>query len=357
MNRIPWPLALFVLAAPMTTPMAQEQPLICFGNEPFWGLDLAEEGKARFSTPDSAAVDYLGSANWLSPRKEGVWRGQGPGGALVAFLREGPCSDGMSDTMHPYSVNVSLPDGRHLAGCCRFSEAPVVSGALENTTWRLTELPGHELPSDAAQSAATMRFEDGNVHGFSGCNRLIGSYSLEGDRLVLGNLGGTMMACPEPAMSLESRFLEAFSGVLQVSVAGDVLVLTPAGGGDALRFVREAPPRLEGVQWEVTGYNNGREAVVSPKAGTLPTVMFEDGRVSGSSGCNRFHGPFTLEGDTLAIGPLASTRKACEEGLMSQERELLSALESAATWQIERGMLDVHRADGARALTARQAGY
>jgi len=107
---------------------------------------------------------------------------------------------------------------------------------------------------------------------------------------------------------------------------------------------------------EVTGYNNGRQAVVGPKVGSRLTVMFRDGQVSGSSGCNRFHGSFTAQGNALAIHPLATTRMACEEGLMAQEQEFLRALQSATTWKIVRGMLDVHRADGERVLTASPAG-
>jgi heat shock protein HslJ len=165
-----------------------------------------------------------------------------------------------------------------------------------------------------------------------------------------------MMACPEPAMSLESHFLKVFSGPLDVALTGSTLTLTPAGGGEALQFERAAPPRLEGVRWEVTGYNNGRQAVVGPKTGTRLTVKFQGGKVSGSSGCNRFRGVFTAEGSALKIGPLATTRKACEDAVITQEREFLSALESATTWDVVRGMLDVHRADGERVLTANPAG-
>jgi heat shock protein HslJ len=41
---------------------------------------------------------------------------------------------------------------------------------------------------------------------------------------------------------------------------------------------------------------------------------------------------------------------------MAQEREFLAALHSATLWTIRRGLLDMHRADGARALTARPRG-
>ena len=340
--------------------MANEQPLICFGNEPSWRLDLTETGKASFSTPDSPAVDYLGAANTLVPQQGSVWRGRAaiPGGQeLVAFLREGACSDGMSDTVHPYSVNISLPGGRHYAGCCRVSEAPVASVALQRATWRFAGLPAQALPDDQGRDAVTVKFEAGRVHGFSGCNQFMGSYTLEGERLALGTLGGTMMACPEPGMSVENQFLRLFSGAFDVRVAGNDLTLTPASGGDALRFEREAPPHLESVEWEVTGYNNGRQAVVGPLVGTRLTLMFQDGQVSGSSGCNRFHGSFAVEGRSLTIHPLATERKACEEAVMAQEQELLNALESAITWEIVRGgMLDVHRADGERVLTASQVG-
>lgn len=353
------PLALVILIASVTASMAQEPPLICFGNEPSWGLDLTETGKARFSTPDSPAVDYLGVANIQAPRKESVWRGQATapnGGELVAFLREGACSDNMSDTVHPYSINVSLPGGSHYAGCCRVSKAPVVSASLVNTTWRLTGLPGQTVPANKGRNAVTVNFEAGSVHGFSGCNQFIGTFTQEGERLVLGRLGGTMMACSEPAMSLENLFLRSFSGALKISVAGNDLTLTPENGGDALRFEREAPPRLEGAEWEVTGYNNGRQAVVSLKVGTHITLMFQDGQVSGNSGCNSFHGSFTLAENTLKIHPLATTRKACEDEVMVQEQAFLSALQSATTWDIIRGMLDVHRADGERVLTANKVG-
>lgn len=352
------PLALFFLAAPTTASMAQEEPLICFGNEPSWRLDLTEPGKASFSTPDSAAVDFVGAVTTLAPRKESVWRGQtaiADGGELVAFLREGACSDQMSEIVHPFSVNVSLPEGRHYAGCCRLSDAPADSAALlEGATWRLTGLPGQTLAADQGRNAVTVSFGAGRVSGFSGCNQFTGSYSVDGERLKLGTLGGTMMACPEPATSIEGAFQGAFSGTLNVSTDGDQLTLTPADGGDALRFEREAPPRLEGTAWEVTGFNNGRQAVVGPKVGTRLSLTFQDGQVSGDSGCNRFHGSYTLEANALTIQPLATTRRACEETVMAQEQAFLAALQSATTWEVVRGMLDVHRADGERVLTASQ---
>jgi heat shock protein HslJ len=42
------------------------------------------------------------------------------------------------------------------------------------------------------------------------------------------------------------------------------------------------------------------------------------------------------------------------KGVMDQEREFLAAIGSATTWSIERDVLDIHRADGQRALMAKR---
>lgn len=335
-----------VLAAPA---FSADPALLCSGNEPSWGLDLRTPGQGRFTTPDGTAIVYRGTGSALTFHQETVWRGRAATGRgeLVAFVRAGACSDGMSNTIHPYAANVSLPDGRHYRGCCRVATD---TAALQNATWRLTVLPGQVLPT----APLSVRFAEGRVDGFSGCNQFTGGYRVQGNTLMLGPIAGTLMACPEPAMALEQAFRTAFSGTMRIAVSGDELTLTPESGQEALRFKREAPPRLEGVAWEVTGYNNGRHAVVSPKLDTHLTVEFKGDQVSGSSGCNRFHGAFKTTGDTLSIGPLATTRMMCDEAVMTQEREFLTALETATTWQIARGVLDVHRADGERVLWANQ---
>lgn len=56
------------------------------------------------------------------------------------------------------------------------------------------------------------------------------------------------------------------------------------------------------------------------------TLRFDDGHASGSNGCNRFHGTYTLDtaARTLSFGRLASTMMACTDG-MQVERSLMAA--------------------------------
>jgi heat shock protein HslJ len=335
---------------------AQEQPLICFGNEPSWSVDLTEPGVARFATPDQEAVTYRGKATRHAFLPETLWRGSPAAGRdLVAWLQDSTCTDNMSGTKLPVTARVSTPDGRFLSGCCRVPAKATGGSAmasLESGTWRLQELPGAQ-PSALAQlqRPVTMRFESGRLSGFAGCNNFSGSYTLAGDQLKIGPVASTQMACPEPGSSIETTFHKALSGTLRYAVDGDHMTATTATGG-TLRFERVPPPQLSGVNWKVTSFNNNRHAVVGVLGESSITMSFKDGLVAGSAGCNRFHGTYSTDGSKLTVGPLATTRRACEEPLMTQEREFLAALASAVTWSIDGNVLDMHRADGERAIWA-----
>ncbi len=226
------------------------------------------------------------------------------------------------------------------------------AATIEGQTWRLTSLPGQDLAALGAGQYLTARFEAGRVSGFSGCNRFMGSYTVDRDQLVLGQLAGTMMACPGAAMTIESAFQGSLAGTLRYVIVDDRLTLTPVSGVQ-LVFDLEPKPVLEGAKWEVTGFNNGRQAVVGTVPGTRLTLSFKDGTLSGSSGCNTFRASYKAEESRIIVGPALATRKMCSgKGVMEQERQFLAVLETAVKWDISRGMLDMHRADGERVLTA-----
>lgn len=338
---------------------AAEASLICFGNEPSWGLSFTAHGPARLELADSGAVEYRGRETRLEAQKERAWRGRptsGRTGELVAFLTDATCSDGMSEVQHPVTARVSLPNGRLLVGCCRVPAAtgtPPPAMTIEGPTWRLTAI-GTSKPDTAGRAGrpVTARFEAGRVDGFSGCNQFFGGYTIDNDRISFAPLAGTMMACPPPAMALEKTVQGTLAGPVRYAIDGDRLTLTPAAGAP-LAFQAEPAPTLAGVVWHVTGFNNGRDAVVGPLAGTDLTLSFGDGMVQGHAGCNNFRAPYTTDGERMTVGPASTTRKACAgEGMMQQEREFLAALATATKWSVRGGMLDVHRADGQRVLNA-----
>jgi len=73
------------------------------------------------------------------------------------------------------------------------------------------------------------------VNGFSGCNRLTGGYTLDGNRLTLSQTAGTLMACPN-GMDTERAFLDALRQVNTVKVTRQHLDAFDASGKFLARF-------------------------------------------------------------------------------------------------------------------------
>lgn len=227
--------------------------------------------------------------------------------------------------------------------------------SLVGITWSLATLHGEPILPDSYASA---RFDaDGAVSGSSGCNRYRASYQVDGSAMTVSLAAGTLMACPPPLMQQERAFLAALQATASYELSEGALVLRDQAGASIARFVAE-PQGLAGTSWDVTGYNNGRQAVVSLLAGTAITARFSpDGKLAGNAGCNDYAGPYNLGEETIAVGPLRTTRKFCQEpeGLMEQEHLYLAALQTATTYRIEGRALELRTADGALAVKFRRA--
>jgi heat shock protein HslJ len=226
---------------------------------------------------------------------------------------------------------------------------------LNGTAWTLTSLPGI-APMPTPQ--ATLRFEGDRATGSDACNRYGTSFTAADGKLELGpQRVSTQMACPEAASQLAAAFNRVLDDVRAYRIeAGSLLLLNT--GGATLAALAAQPDTLAGTAWEVSGYNNGKQAVVSVITGTQLTMEFlADGSLRGSGGCNSFSGGFTAEGNKLAIGRVASTRVACTppEGRMAQEAAFLDALQTVASAQREADRLELRTASGALAVSARLA--
>jgi len=66
--------------------------------------------------------------------------------------------------------------------------------------------------------------------------------------------------------------------------------------------------------------------------GIVMQVEFQpEGKITGTGGCNRFFGGYTVSGNRIKIGPLASTRKGCP-GLLRAETALFARLQAATSF-------------------------
>jgi heat shock protein HslJ len=98
--------------------------------------------------------------------------------------------------------------------------------------------------------------------------------------------------------------------------------------------------QLEGTTWTLTSL-----ATETGMNNTLPnttiTANFDDGNVTGSSGCNRYFGSYQLNKTEINFGQVGSTLMFCADpdGVMMQETTYLLLLKNVTSYAISNNEL------------------
>lgn len=232
------------------------------------------------------------------------------------------------------------------------SAAGGTGGTIDGTSWSLKT---YDVSGTATTVPAGTRvdatFADGKVAGSSGCNVYNAPVTISGATIKVGPAATTSMACDADRTALEQAYLGNLAKAATFSATSDTLTLYDSAGKSILVYAAAAANPLEG-SWDVTGYNNGKQAVVSPVADSTLTAIFTADQVSGSAGCNTYSGGYTIDGTTLKIGPLASTMKACaDEAVNDQEQQFLAALQNSTTFDQTGNTLTLKAAGGESQVT------
>lgn len=236
-------------------------------------------------------------------------------------------------------------------GCGDDGGAPAASA-------RETSLPGTQWAldvsalgvGDASSVHSWITFERDQASGNDGCNAFSGSYEVNGSKLTFGPLAGTNKLCGSPADEVARKVLAGLAKTRSHATAGDTLRMQDSAGRTVLTY-RADRAGIEGG-WKVLSVLY-RDAIRSVAADTEPTADFSaDDTVSGSTGCNEFHGPYTLDGRKIDIGPLSATKKACPtKEATEQEAGYLAALESAVRFEQAGPQLTLFNDKGQMAVT------
>jgi heat shock protein HslJ len=125
------------------------------------------------------------------------------------------------------------------------------------------------------------------------------------------------------------RFSAAALALALAACAGPSVASTdtsPAAAGDV-----RSSPALTGTTWVLTELGG---QPVQASAASTPRLVISDGRVTGSTGCNSMSGTADIRGDNLRFGPIASTKRACAEG-MALEPPYLAALGDTERYSLQ----------------------
>ena len=113
------------------------------------------------------------------------------------------------------------------------------AGALEDVTWTLDSIVENNTATNAntvtavpaLDTPATLVFEAGTVTVSTGCNSGSGGYQASGDEITFDPIAITLIACPEPAASVEQSVLGVLDGTVEYTIADDVLTLMKGDQG------------------------------------------------------------------------------------------------------------------------------
>jgi heat shock protein HslJ len=227
-----------------------------------------------------------------------------------------------------------------------------IADALRGTTFVSTAVEGYTLVPD---TKITLMFDGDNVSAQGGCNTLAGTWSVEGDVLVVPPMVHTMMACEPSTLMDQETWLDAvLTSRPTVAVAGDTLTITAEGATLTLQDKDVADPDrpLEGTTWTAESLISASAVSSIPAGVRPPTLRLEGGTVSVDTGCNTGSGTYTVAGDTVTFGPIATTRMACADPNGQQvEQAVLTVLSGTATAAIDGPVLTL--TNGANGLQMR----
>lgn len=223
---------------------------------------------------------------------------------------------------------------------------------LDGRTFLSTEVTGHELIEG---TVIQLGFADDALSANAGCNQLFGGYRLDGDILAADALGQTEMACEDALMEQDTWLSGLLAGSPIVSLDADELTLTSADGATVVtmldREVADPDRPLEGTRWVVES-TISNDAVSSIPSDATASITITDGTVAVESGCNTGSGSVTVSEDALTFGPIATTKRACEDNLMNLESAVFATLVEEATYEIEADVLTIRSDDAGLVLRA-----
>jgi heat shock protein HslJ len=231
-----------------------------------------------------------------------------------------------------------------LLGACRgagIGQTPSLDGSwiLQSGTHA-----GAAIPL-VAGSDVSLVIDGGKVSGRA-CNLYSGTIAISGDRVTLGEMAMTEMACDEPVMAAEAAYHAALAAIDTARRSGDTLTLT--GPGVTLRYRLQPPVAgtpLIATRWVLEALIDG-EVASSPLGQPATLTLAPDGTATGSTGCRAFSASYTLSSDRLALTGFSVEQRLCTRDLAGQDQQVVAVLSGGVSITVSGANLTLIADDG-----------
>ncbi|MCA9922635.1 MAG: META domain-containing protein [Anaerolineales bacterium] len=109
------------------------------------------------------------------------------------------------------------------------------------------------------------------------------------------------------------------------------------------RKAAPAKAALADTSWILVGFGPV-DAPTTPIPGSEITAVFTADKLTGTSGCNQYSSPYTIDGSAVQISELAATSMDCPSLLLAQEAQFMAALAQATGFSLTENRLIIETA-------------
>lgn len=201
-------------------------------------------------------------------------------------------------------------------------------------SWILTTFDGQSVLDMFKTELPTLNIDQYNhsVSGNSGCNSFDGMFTFDNGVFTAPNLISTLMACLNP--NIEDEY-QAMLGKESIVKINNKIMTFIQDGKVIAKFQKGIDQTLLYGNW-ILSQLNGKEASTYFKTGEMPSMQFsvQDQSLSGFAGCNRYSSTYVIDGESINIGPIVTTRMACED--MAGESLFIQILSDTSTISVNR---------------------
>ena len=240
------------------------------------------------------------------------------------------------------------------AACASTSNKEPPPKVFTGTTWQVA------LQLPLAGDQPYVRFGDGRMEGFGGCNHFtapfmedsVGARAIAIRRIDVVN----RHICDPENQAVESRLLETLQGVSSYAITGDTMVMSGPSG--TLRFaardsttayqaapVPGAEPTLSATS--LVG-SHWVSAEPTPSDKNPPAIEFvNETRMQGYTGCNLMSGEWHMENGEIRLGRIVVTKRMCVGPEADVEKRVLAVLVEKARFRLKGEHLVASTPEGA----------
>ncbi|MFF0270283.1 META domain-containing protein [Kribbella sp. NPDC004536] len=178
-----------------------------------------------------------------------------------------------------------------------------------------------------------------------GCNHLGTAVAagelLTGGRLSIPGLGGTQVGCQGPLRDQEEWFKTFLTSTPSWRLDGDELTLTSGGTTITLldRKLAEPDLPLDGIRWKVMTTITNADMRQGFRFSGQAWLSFDNGRVSGWTGCNELSGTYTRNNTELSFSNVTITDTPCPPDTEAFRTTIRTTLGPATTYTITHNKL------------------